>query len=312
MTGFAMPTTAHNARALTPREYEDLMFPAMPDGVFGHPADPPVVYADGSPLGLKIRANRVIYIRGLRYETGPAELPITLTANTTAGTSRRDLIVARMTRNPWDVAPAVVPGTAVASPVTPSPTYGSDTSTGVWEMPLAAATVNYNSTAVTVTPLHWYVGSDGQIRCTTSTYPPREAGRAVWVHPEGRWEVSSGDNWLTAVEDSGITGITLQSGYTAALNRVQRRNGLVVLSLEVSRTTELATATTVRSIKVGQLPDGFHPTFDTPGTVQYESSAGQSMGLRAATTGGVFIEVPIGVLWRANRPLPGSLTFHAA
>lgn len=312
MAGYAYPTTAHNARAVTPEEYERLMYPAMPDGLAGIPSDPPLVYADGSGMTVRVRADRAGWLRGLRWESGPTELTISIAANGTAGTTRKDLIVLRMSRNPWDITVEKVQGVATATPVTPSATYGGDTSTGVWELPLAVVTVPAGDTAieaVQVTPLAWYVGEDGQILCTDTTRPPHHPGRSAFETNTGRRILSDGTKWTVTVDDSGISSITLEPGWTAALNRAQRRGGSVVLALNVRKSTTMAADS---SVKVGKLPAGFLPTFETPGSVQYESSAGLSMGLRATTAGDVYIDTPVGVTYTANRPLVGSLVFHAA
>ncbi|MEV2239533.1 hypothetical protein [Micromonospora sp. NPDC049891] len=208
MAGYAFPTTAWNSRALTPREYEDLSHTYTSDGIYGFPTDPALVYADSSLRGVKIRANRTVLLRGLRWHSGSTDESLSLDANTTAGTTRIDLIVLRMSRNPWEVAPAVVKGTATATPVAPSPTYGGNTATGVWEMPLAEVTIPYNDNLTDpaqVTMRGWHVGSDGQYRCTAETRPPHEAGRRIWEHPSGRALISTGAQWILAGAGTSVS-----------------------------------------------------------------------------------------------------------
>ncbi|MFI1194091.1 hypothetical protein ACH4T9_12650 [Micromonospora sp. NPDC020750] len=312
MAGYAFPTTAYNSRAVTPREYEDLMHPMGPDGLIGDPTLPPLVYADSSLLGVKIRADRAALMRGLRWESGDTEVSVPLDANTTPGTSRKDLVVLRMTRNPWNISPAVVKGVEVTTPTTPPPTYGTNTATGVWELPLAEVTVPYNDTVTDFaqcTPKAWYIGSDGQIRCTTDTLPPHEAGRVIWLHPGNRYQVSNGTRWLTAVEDSGLTAVSLLSGYAAGENVVQRVNGICVLNVKVMRTN--GTIPAGANTRVGQLPAGFIPTFPVQSAALWWSAA-QVVGLRVDPDGYLYVVCPAGVSVGQNRTVDGSLTWIAA
>lgn len=195
------------------------MNPMAPDGIIGTPALSDLVYADSSLLGVKIRANRSAMIRGLRWESGGTELTQTVDANTTPSTTRLDLIVLRLSRNPWTVGIAVVKGTPASSPTTPSPTYGVDTSTGVWELPLAVVTVPYNTATIGAGQcsfVGWYVGEDGQILCTSTNRPPHHPGRVITETDTGRGYVSVGGTWLAlfgnvqsaAVATSGTTGAT--------------------------------------------------------------------------------------------------------
>ncbi|MGA3524176.1 hypothetical protein [Melissospora conviva] len=201
--GYAYPTTAHNDRAVTPREYEELVHPYTPDGLIGHPSDEPLVYADSTIMGVQVRAGRSALIRGLRWvsETGDT---VPLDRNTTSGSTRIDLIVLRMTRNPWNAGLAVIKGVPSPSPLVPSPTFGENTSTGVWELPVAEVTVPYNaSTAATVGPGQvvnraWYVGGNGQLLCTSETRPvaPTE-GTVVFETDTDLLRVWRGSAWRT-------------------------------------------------------------------------------------------------------------------
>ncbi|MFI2663286.1 hypothetical protein [Micromonospora carbonacea] len=232
MAGYAYPTTAHNSRAVTPREYEDLMHPMAPDGLIGSPALTPLVYADSTLLGVKVRASRAALLRGLRWDSGDTEVSLTVDANSTAGTTRKDLIVLRLSRNPWTIGLAVVKGSALATPTTPSPTYGEDTSTGVWELPLAEVTVPYNDTVTDAgqcIPLAWYVGSDGQLLCTSTTRPPHEPGRRIRELDTGRSYESNGTVWVLLLGDTGWIDLTAEAGWTGASTSIKLRakNGTV-------------------------------------------------------------------------------------
>lgn len=266
MAGYAYPTSAYNSRAVTPREYEDLVSSYTADGIVGSPGLPSLVYGDGTLLGVKVRANRAVILRGLRWESGSTEVSVSVAANNTAGTSRKDLIVLRMTRNPWTVAPAVVQGTASANPIAPSPTYGEDTSTGVWEFPLAEVTVPYNDTATEagqVRQVGWWLGRDGQYVCASTARPPHERGRIIFEHDTGRTYISTGSDWLITADDSTNLSLPLfdpignATGWNQTLNNLRRRNGHVFLQLSLQRTDgNIAAGATVT---VGTLGDGFRP-----------------------------------------------------
>lgn len=93
---------------------------------------------------------------------------------------------------------------------------------------------------------------------------------------------------------------------------MERRSGVVVLALDAQRLASISGGSGGVSVKVGQLPAGCWPTFEVPGSAQYESSAGLSVGLRVTTAGGVYVDVPSSITINADRPLVGSLTWLAA
>jgi hypothetical protein len=286
LAGYLVPSTAHNARAVTPREYEDLMNPMAPDGVLGLPSDPALVYADGTLLGFKVRANQAALIRGHRWESGTTEVQVNVSANNSAGTTRKDLAVLRLTRNPWDASIQVVAGTASATPVTPSPTYGTDTSTGVWELPLAEITVPYNATNVgpsQCVPLAWYVGDDGQIVCTSTTRPPHQAGRAIYETDTGKRLLSDGTAWRTVSEDTGWVNFSTASGWVSRTTRVRRVNGWVQLHCDVARAGTTLAADTASTIAT--LPDGFRPAVTFTAVGLPVSSSGQVSRVAIQTSG---------------------------
>lgn len=316
MASISFPRPDYNGGIITESEHERLTFVSHAEGLFGWPGDPAPVFADSSLVRtVKVRAGIAGWVRGSRWESGATDITLQQLAANTSGQPRIDLVVLRLDRADYTVTEVVITGTPAANPSAPARQSSTGT-TGFYDFPLAEVRVNSGDTnlqASAVTTRAWYIGSDGQIRCTPDSRPPREAGRVAWEHPTGRYIVSSGDVWVPVYDDSGPTSIGLSSGYKANLNKVQRRNGLVVLSLEVYRTTTLAGGVgAVRPVKVGQLPVGFYPTFETPGSVQFESSAGLSMGLRVTTVGGVYVDVPSSMGWSADRPVSGSLVFHAA
>ncbi|MFI7608821.1 hypothetical protein ACIBTV_27425 [Micromonospora sp. NPDC049366] len=283
MADYAYPTVAHNARVVTPREYEDLTSPQAADGLIGSPSLPALVYADSSLLGVKIRANRAALIRGLRWESGDTERSLPVDPNTTPGTTRKDLVVLRQSRNPWNATPVVIKGAPAASnPVTPSPTYGEDTSTGVWDLPLAEVTIPYNDAvtdAAQCVPRAWYVGKDGQIICTSSTRPPHEPGRRWFETDTGREILSTGSDLIVVGDDSGNLALPLVNtagaalGWSAALNNLRRRNGWVYLQLSPQRTGGNVPANTY--VDLGTLPPAFRPPFAIESGVSASGTQGR-------------------------------------
>lgn len=294
---------------VTQRQHEYLLGRAYASGVSGHPEDQPVVYANGTGTReVRIRANRRAVVQGYGWENDAAEIVKTLTANS-SGSTRTDLVVLRLDRATWTVTVQVLQGTPGAG--APTPSYDGDL-TGPWELPLAEVTVASGATALassTVKNRAWYVGSNGQIRCTSTTRPPGEAGRVAFETDTGRYIVSDGTNWTAITDDSGATSITLAPLWSAVINRIQRRGGTVVMALNVSRGGPINADA---GAKVGQVPAGMEPTFEVPGVLQFESKPGLSVGVSVATSGGVFVKMPVSVPYVEGRPLVGSLTWHSA
>lgn len=283
MADYAYPTVAHNNRVVSPREYEDLASPQAPDGVIGSPLQATVVFADSSLLGVKIRANQSVLIRGLRWESGSTERSVPLDPNTTPGTTRKDLIVLRMTRNPWEATPAVIKGAPAAQPVTPSPTYGESTGTGVWELPLAEVTVPYNDSvtdAAQCRNLAWYVGKDGQLLCTSGARPPYEPGRRWFETDTGREVLSTGTGLIVVGDDSGNLSLPLvktngaATGWSATVNNLRRRNGGVFLQISPQRAPG-GNILANTDVDLGTLGAAFRPPFVVEGVVTSSVTGGR-------------------------------------
>jgi len=253
------PRPGHNSGAVTNWEHELLAAVGAPDGVFGAPGDPPVVYADGTGgLAVKIRAGKRGRLRGSVWDTGDSDIVVPLAANT-SGSPRIDLIVARLDRpSGYEVTEHVITGTPASSPTVPSPTR-QITPSGVYDLPLAAVRVEPGASAITgdkVTPLHWWLGNDGQIRCTSSTRPPHSAGLTIWE--DGRLLVSTGTQWRAVSEETGWVNGAAASGWSASVFQVRRTGRLVESRIQVMRTGgDLSPGA---DVQIGTIPVGYRPT----------------------------------------------------
>lgn len=264
MASTSYPRPGYNGGFISEVEHEQLMFVAHADGVFGLPTDSAVVFADNALVRtVKINANRVAWVRGSRWESGPLTLTLPQLAANTSGQPRIDLVVLRLDRADYTVKETVITGTPAASPVPPAKQTSTGT-TGFYDFPLAEVLVNagvVNIQGSAVTPRAWYIGSDGQIRCTPTTRPPHDMARIVWDYqPAGaaRQLVSNGSAWLYGVEDSGQTSAAAQPTYTLSNNVVYRRNGWVFMALTVERSAIMFSGNTHTPAII---PAGYRPPF---------------------------------------------------
>ncbi|MDH6460108.1 hypothetical protein M2302_000259 [Micromonospora sp. A200] len=283
--------------SVTQVQHERLMGGGSASGVFGHPADAPVVFAPGSGTReVRLRANRRALVEGYGWESDDTEVVLPSLAANSSGSTRVDLVVLRLDRAAWTVRAAVVPGTPGAG--APSPSYSTGTS-GTWELPLAEVTVDSGATTIAgskVKSRAWYVGSDGQIRCTPDTRPPHEAGRVIWEHPTGAEFVSSGTSWMPVASDASGT-ITAPTGFSHSGVVLHRRNGMVTVALTFWRPAAALNANT--EYKVGTVQDGFRPVKQTPSVGICPSN--QSVLTYSVDTNGVVLINPGAQSIPANR-----------
>lgn len=263
MASKSYPRAGYNSGSITSAEHERLVQPHMADGIFGHPAEPGPVIADStSTLVVKIRAGTVGYLRGSVYESGPTDVPLPALPANTSGQPRIDLIVLRLNRSDYSVTETAIIGIPGANPSAPG-WQSSTGSTGFFDLPLAEVLVAHNAGALAdghITTRCWYVGSNGQIRCTPTTRPSNEAGLAVWEHPAGVWMLSTGGRWIPAADEWGSSSVQLASGWGSSSNRLFRRNGWVHGTLSPQRTgANIAAGATVT---VGTIPLGYRPPYD--------------------------------------------------
>ncbi|MFG2165510.1 hypothetical protein [Micromonospora chersina] len=306
-----MAESWYPAPSVTQIQHERLLGRALPSGLLGTPDDQPLVYADGTGTReVRIRASRAAVVEGYGWYNDASVITKTLAANT-SGSTRVDLIVLRLNRADWSVTVQVVQGTPGAGAPAATRTPSSTGTSGVYEIELATVSVANNATTLagsTVTEKAWYLGEDGQILCKSTTRPPHFQGRAISESDTGRYRISDGSNWMTAVEDSGPTSVNMLTGYSATENNLQRRNGVCVLSLKVMRTNGPIPAGS--TTKVANLPAGFAPAFQVQSAAMWWSGA-QPMGLRV-TSAGVYVVTPASVSVQEDRTVEGQLVWFAA
>lgn len=261
MASSSYPRPGHNGGSLTSLEHERLVHASLPEGVLGHPYDPAPVFADGTGTRLvKVRASLVGYVRGSYWESGTTDIALPALAANGSGQPRIDLVVLRLNRSDYSVTEAVLTGTPATAPTAPARSMDVS-STGLYEIPLAEVRVDPGVTAIpasAVTTKAWYLGSDGQIRCKTSTRPELEVGRSVFDVEVNRWLVHNGSRWLVAADDTGDLAVPLASGWaTPAYNTLRRINGLVYLGFTLQRKVQALGGSTVNC---AHLPEGFRPS----------------------------------------------------
>lgn len=301
------PNAGHNSGAVTTVEYEQLAHPTGGDGIVGSTADTSVVYADGAGTRVvKVRAGKRAVVRGFAWYSGAADISMpSLTANS-SGSVRVDLIVLRLDRSNGEVTLEAVTGTPGAG--APNPTQDAGTS-GVWELPLAQVTVADGATTLaagTVARREFYLGEQA-VTAPASVTVPHAPTRIR--QQSGRIDISDGTTWHPLVNDSGVSAITLVSGYTAGINTIHARARLVVMNLSVKRPASTMPAGS--TLKVGTVPAGFAPVSQVDGAAIYLSGSGQCAALRVTPAGDVFVVTPAGLAIAADRTVTGSLVWHA-
>lgn len=241
MASTSYPHPAHNGGAVTDLEYERLVQAQAPDGMFGSPAGPPLVYANGvGDRTVYVRAGRSALIRGFMYESGDTDIPVQLAPNT-SGKTRFDRVVLRLDRTTWSVREAVVQGV----PGQPPPAYAQGSGpTGVWEFPAVTVTVIDGATNLapdTITQNGWYLSDDGAvILCNLETRPPGAPGRIIHQVDADAWLGSPGvgEVWQILYENTEPVPLTPATGWSTnptGFASVQRRNGVVHLKFDLFR-----------------------------------------------------------------------------
>jgi hypothetical protein len=287
------PNNAHNNRAISLAEHEQILLPFGRTGFIGYSATLPV-YAGASARTLYLRAGVRGTVRGTRFNITSEHTigPDMILANT-SGSPRRDLLVMRLDRaatdpNKFTVAPVVLTGVPAAAPVAPAPVR-NDTmdGTGVWDFPVTEIPVPNGATTLALTAADfrgWW--------CTTSGYtglevakPPIEPGMIFRANDTGISYVGSNTGkWQRIYQNTGWINVSAPSGWTASPFAFARVNDLVVMSARIIRTGATVPATT--SVTMYKVAEQFRPTQATYG-VYHASYPDHSSHVAVGTDGSV-------------------------
>lgn len=238
----SFPNSAHNGRAITLAEYEQLSAPLGLSGLYNYQSVYPVI-GDSSGRQVKIRAGTSAIIRGCRFNN-PTETIVPIPANA-SGNPRIDMVVLRMDReasapNQFAINPVVIQGTAAASPVAPNWLRNETADgTGKWDIPLAQVAVANGATTITaanVTNRAWWVSGSGYVGVTGAA-PPVLPGvlwfdMAAGIHYIG----TITGTWRRVASDTGWVTMTAPSGWTSNPFMFSRIGDLVVMTARILRT----------------------------------------------------------------------------
>ncbi|MFG2679170.1 hypothetical protein [Streptomyces sp. NPDC048392] len=210
MVQLSWPSPGYNSRAVNDSEYEALSARFADDGIDGRPSDPAVVTA-GAGLSVNVRADVYGNVRGRAWSSGSTTVNLPVEANV-SGSTRIDRIVLRLDRSAWTVRAVVKAGTPGAGAPALSQTLGE---TGVYEVPVARATVLAGAAAVSVTREELYIGTRFR-PCTSSSRNPIPVVGEFGVETDtGRVIKWNGASWVVIFGEPGeITVNASVSGWT--------------------------------------------------------------------------------------------------
>ncbi|MFE9923263.1 hypothetical protein ACFYQA_17260 [Streptomyces sp. NPDC005774] len=293
MAQSSWPTPADN-RAVTDVQHEALAARFSDDGIYGSPADTAVVTA-GVGLSVAIRADVHASLRGHGWTSGSTGETLPVAANV-AGASRIDWVVLRLDRTDWTVRARIRQGTAGAGA---PPLVQNTGATGIYEVPVARATIQPGASSVTVTRAEQYVGARTR-PCTSTTRNPHPiVGETCFETNTGIMRLWTGSIWQSVFDDSGqiIVGSPLSPWNSNAEHVLQRRNGSVHLRLG-SWTREGGTlAANTESRLPVLIPSAYrHPDRDQYGVAYVTGARIARFIIYAAST-----DRP-GQVWLTNKP----------
>lgn len=204
MAETSWPSPSHNSRAVTDREYEELVSAYTGDGLVGSPNDNALVYGDGTGLYVKVRADRRGLVRAHLWSSGATDFTKSITSNA-SGSTRNDLVVLRLTRATWNVTTEVKLGAPGAGP----PALVQDiTTSGYYEIPVATVRVESGATVINsadVQPAGWFLG-EPRYYCTSTSRPPTVAGRRIYETNTGFEYVCVGSSWVRIADERSGAG----------------------------------------------------------------------------------------------------------
>lgn len=279
------PSPAHNARAVTDVEYEQLAARFSGDGVYGSPSDAAVVTA-GVGLTASVRAEAFASLRGHLWYSGTTTVSLSIAANA-SGSTRIDWVVLRLDRTAWTVRAVIRQGTPGAG----APALVQDQgSTGIYEIPLARVTILNGAGAVSVTRAELYIGSRTR-PCTSTTLPSHPAiGEEAYETDTGILRLWTGSSWVIVFQDSGVVNLGVGfSTWEADGGSVGRlRNGTVTLRIAKKLIGPRLEVTDTDGSKVATVPEPLRPlTLNHYFSCQF--GGGHAARLEVRTSGDIWV-----------------------
>lgn len=273
MTYESFPNTAHNNRAISLAEHEQIVAPLGASGLIGYTTTTPVYSTGTGTRTVKLRAGVRATIRGTRFNV-IAEHDIDgsqILANT-SGAARIDLLVLRLNReagdpNKFTISPVVITGTPGGAPVAPLPVR-NDTmdGTGYWDLPLAEIAVPNGATSIAaggVTNRAWWVTPSGYTGLDTAK-PPVEPGVIFRANDSGVSYIGSNTGkWQRIYQNTGWINVTPPAGWSASPFAFAKVNDLVVMTARLVRTGAALAATVSPTLYT--LAEAFRPSQVTYG-----------------------------------------------
>lgn len=231
MAETSWPTTA-GSRVVTDDQYEHLAWGwARADGILGYPGDTTVAFGDSSGRQVKIRLGKRGFVRGRGWYSGTSDNTLAIAANV-SGSTRKDIVVLRLTRSTWAVTAAIVQGTPGAGnpTLTQNATGGT---TGVWEIPLAVVTVVNGAATIAAGDVQdstWYSHGDQLVLNAVTPIQPDPA------------QYTSMRHFDTGILGESTSGIWRRGPWQTAWGRIggQRYNSNAALATGIAGTEALA------------------------------------------------------------------------
>lgn len=244
MTIDSYPNSAHNSRAISLAEHEQILLPFSRTGLIGYSTTLPV-YAGAAPRTLMLRVGTRGTVRGTRFNvTAEHTIGSDMILANTSGAPRRDLLVMRLDRaatdpNKFTVSPVVITGTPAAVPVAPSPvTNDTSDGTGVWDFPITEIPVPNGATTLTLAASDfrgWWCTPSGYTGLSTA-FPPIEPGLIFRANDSGVTYVGSNTGkWQRLYINSGWINVGLPSGWSGTLG-FAKVGDLAIMAARVTRT----------------------------------------------------------------------------
>ncbi len=236
MASISFPNTGHNNRAVTQAEFEQIAVPLGLSGLLDYTGTMPVL-ADSSGMQVKLRAGVHASIRGIKF-VNSTETVVSIGANA-SGNPRIDLVVLRLTRSTYQIAPAVRQGVAAASPVAPSAVRDNTLDgSGVWEIPLCEVLVANGAATIAagnLTHRAWWINGSGYISQTDGR-PAAEPG-VPWfeANTNTQWVGMNSGEYRRLAYSTGVVTVGPGSGWTGGLDFV-RTPDMVFMNVNVRRT----------------------------------------------------------------------------